>query len=58
MDFTVGIVSRNLATMSISSNSETIGIYTFFEETSVGWDTWGILSGTQCATCQDPVQST
>ena len=31
MDFTVGIVSRNLASTLISSNSETFGIGTFFE---------------------------
>ena len=30
----------------------------FFEETSVGRDTWGILSDTQCAMCQAQVQST
>ena len=33
MDFTVGIVSRNLAS---TSNSETIGIYTFFEASRFG----------------------
>ena len=32
MDFTVGIVSRNLAT---TSNSETVGICTFFEAPSI-----------------------
>ena len=29
----------------------------FSEETSVGRDTWRILSGTQGATCQEQVQS-
>ena len=33
MDFTVGIVSRNLASMS---NSETVRIYTFFEASPFG----------------------
>ena len=36
MDFTVGIVSRNLATTRISSNSETVGICMFFEASSIG----------------------
>ena len=36
MDFTVGIVSRNLAT---TSNSETVGNFTFFEATGVVRDT-------------------
>ena len=35
-----------------SSNSETVRIYMFFEATSVMLDTWHILSGSQCATCQ------
>ena len=54
MDFTVGTVSRNLAT---TSNFETVGICTFFEETSVVYDTWRDLSGSQCAKCQSPIQS-
>ena len=33
MDFTIGIVSRNLAT---TSNSETVGICMFFEASSIG----------------------
>ena len=33
MDFTVGIVSRNLAS---TSNFETVGIYTFFEASRFG----------------------
>ena len=32
MDFAVGIVSRNLAS---TLNFETVGIYTFFEESSI-----------------------
>ena len=36
MNFTVGIVSRNLANMSNSSNSETVGIDTFFEVSCIG----------------------
>ena len=34
MDFTVGIVSRNLAN---NSNFETVGICTFFEASSIGY---------------------
>ena len=33
MDFTIGIISRNLAN---TSNSETVEIYTFFEASSIG----------------------
>ena len=55
MDFTVEIVSQNLAT---TSNSETVGICTFFEATSVMRDTLHILSGSQCATCQVQNEST
>ena len=36
MDFTVGIVSRNLTTRKISSNSETVGVDTFFEALRFG----------------------
>ena len=36
MDCTIGIVSRNLASMKISSNSEIVGIYTFFEASRFG----------------------
>ena len=55
MDFIVGIVLRNLVT---TSNSETVGICTFFEATSVVRDTFHILSGLQCATCQVQNEST
>ena len=40
------------------SNSKTVGICTFFEETSIVQDTLSTLSGTQCAMCQAPIQST
>ena len=36
MDFTVGIVSQNLASTLNWSNSETVGIYTFFEASHFG----------------------
>ena len=36
MNFTVGIVSRNLVTTSNSSNSEIVRICTFFEAPSIG----------------------
>ena len=36
MDFTVGIISRNLARRQISSNSEIVEIYTFFEASRYG----------------------
>ena len=52
MDFTVGIVSRNLATMSNFVEFRDSRNCTFFEETSVVRNTWHILSGSQCATCQ------
>ena len=55
MNFTIGIVSRNLAT---TSNSETVGICTFFKAMSVVRDTWHILSGSQCAMCQVQNEST
>ena len=42
MDFTVRIVSRNLAT---TSNFETAENFTFFEATGVVRDTLHILSG-------------
>ena len=55
MDFTVRIVSRNLAT---TSNFETVEICTFFKATSIVRDTWHILSSSQCATCQVQNEST
>ena len=36
MDFTVRIISQNLASMSNSSNSEIVRIYTFFEASRFG----------------------
>ena len=36
MDFTIGIVSRNLTNTRISSNSETVGVGTFFEASRFG----------------------
>ena len=54
MDFTVGIVSRNLAT---TSNSETVRICTFFKAPSIGCrkTTCGVTKVTyymySCDTC-------
>ena len=52
MDFTVGIVLRNLATTSNFVEFQDNQNFTFFEATGVVRDTWRILSGSQCAVCQ------
>ena len=52
MDFTVGIVSRNLATTSNFVKFRDSRNFTFFEATEVMRDTWHSLSSSQCATCQ------
>ena len=51
MDFTVGIVSRNLATTSNFVEFRDSRNFTFFEATRVVRDTWHILSGSRGATC-------
>ena len=52
MDFTVGIVLRNLATMSNFIEFRNSRNFTFFEASRVVRDTWLEMSGSQCATCQ------
>ena len=52
MDFSVGLVSRNLATTSNFVEFQESQNFTFFEATRVVWDTWHILSGSGGATCQ------
>ena len=52
MDVTVGIVSRNLATTSNFIEFRNSHNFTFFEASRVVWDTWHVMSGSQCATCQ------
>ena len=47
MDFTVGIVSRNLATTSNFVEFQDSLNFTFFEVTGVVRDTWHILSGSR-----------
>ena len=51
-DFTVGIVSQNLATASNFVEFRDSRNLQFFETTRAVRDTWRILSGSQCATCQ------
>ena len=51
IDFTVGIISRNLATTSNFIEFQDSHNFTFFEATGVVPNTWHILSGSQCATC-------
>ena len=52
MDFTVGIVSRNLDTMSNFVEFRDSRDFTFFEATEVVRDTWHLVSGLRGATCQ------
>ena len=52
MDFTVGIISRNLATTSNLVEFRDSRNFHVFEATGVVQDTWHILNGSQCATCQ------
>ena len=51
MNFTVRIVSRNLATMSNFVKFRDSRNFTFFEVLRVVRDTWRDLSGSQWATC-------
>ena len=57
MDFTVGIVSRNLATTSNFIKFRDIQNFMFFEATGVVWDTWHLVSGLRGATCQSMINS-
>ena len=52
MDFTVEIVSRNLATTSNFVEFRYSRNFTFFEAPRVIWDTWHMMSGSQGTTCQ------
>ena len=52
MDFTVGIVSRNLATTSNFVEFQDSRNFTFFEATGVVRDTWHLVTGLRGATCQ------
>ena len=58
MDFTVGIVSESLATMSNFVEFRDNRKFHVFEATGVVRDTWHILSGSQCTTCQVQNEST
>ena len=51
-NFTVGIVSRNLITTSNFFKFRDSPNFTFFEAPRIVHDTWHMLSGSQCATCQ------
>ena len=52
MDFTVGIIARNLATMSNFVVFRDNRNSTFFEAPRVVRDTWPVLSGSRRATCR------
>ena len=52
MDFTIGIVSRNLATMSNFVEFRDSWNFTFFEARRGVRDTWHFVSGSRGATCQ------
>ena len=51
MNFIVGIVSRNLATMSNFVEFREIRNFTFFEARRRMRDTWYFMSGSKSATC-------
>ena len=51
MDFTVGIVSRNLATTSNFVEFRDSRNFMFFEAPGVVRDTWHIMSDSRCAMC-------
>ena len=51
MDFTVEIVSRNLATTLNFIEFQDSRNFTFFEATGVVRDTWHLVSGLRGATC-------
>ena len=52
MDFTVGTVSRNLATTSNFVEFRDSRNFTFFEARRGVWDTWHFMSGLRGTTCQ------
>ena len=52
MDFTVGIVSRNLATTLNFVEFQDSQNFMFFEARRGVWDTWHVMSGPRGATCQ------
>ena len=52
MNFTVGIVSRNIDTTSNFVEFRDNKNFKFFEASRVVLDTWLEMSGSQCATCQ------
>ena len=52
MDFTVGIVSRNIATASNFVEFRDSRNFTFFEARIGVQDTWHLMSGPKGATCQ------
>ena len=52
MDFTVGIVSQNLATTSNFVEFRDSRNFTFFEARRGVRDTWHFMSGLRGATCQ------
>ena len=52
MDFTIGIVSLNLATMSNFVEFRDSWNFTFFEARRGVRDTWHFVSGSRGATCQ------
>ena len=52
MDFTVGIVSRNLATTSNFIEFRDSRDFMFFEARRGVRDTWHVMSGPRGATCQ------
>ena len=58
MDFTVEIISRNLTTTSNIVEFQDSRNFTFYEVPSVVWDTWHMMSGSRCTTCQvgEPVK--
>ena len=51
MDFTVGIVSRNLATTTNFVEFQDSRNFTFFEAPGVVLDTWHIVSDSRGAMC-------
>ena len=52
MDFTVGIVYGNLATTLNFVKFRDSRNFMFFKALRVVQDTWHMLSGSQCVTCQ------
>ena len=57
MDFTVKIVSQNLATTLNFVKFRDGRNFTFFEVPRVVRDTWHMMSGSRCAMCQVGNQS-